>query len=58
LGEISGVAILQSLVAILQKQENRPFSHRNGRFCYFRLSTNSVGVIPVIFWKFLQAVER
>jgi hypothetical protein len=24
-GEISDVAILQSLVAILQKQENRPF---------------------------------
>ena len=40
--KISGVAILQNAVAILQKkQENRPYTRLYGRFSYLRLSTYS-----------------
>ena len=34
--EISGVAILQNAVAILQKQENRPYIMVYGRFYSFK----------------------
>ena len=39
--EISGVAILQKPVAILQKQGNRQYNLVYGRFSYLRLSTYS-----------------
>ena len=47
--KISGVAILQDLVVILQKRKKSPEFIVKQAFCYFRLSMNSVGVIPVIF---------